>query len=239
EDYGSAEEHVRRILQAGGASAEALVNLGVAFKGMGQLDKAMQAYDAAQKLNANLPALALNRGVIIGLKGNPEQAIAQYRQFISLSGGEMSVNANHAVFDLIKEQETVIASREEAKKAEEEARRMEEEAKQQEAATKEEERKAKEAEFKKQQDAAKGKAAADAVADEKAEPPAAEATPKPETPAKVEPPARANPPVRGTGSPRGAQRREDPKKEEPKKEDPASEPGKKKAPPPDEPSDGL
>ena len=226
EDYGSAEEHVRRILQANGNNAEALVNLGVAYKGMGQVDKALQAYDAAQKLNSNLPALYLNRGIIVGLKGDPEKAITYYKQFIQLSGGETSVNANHQVFELIKEQEAVIATREEMKKAEEEAKKMEEEMKKAEDAAKEEERKKKDEEFKKQQEAAKGKAAADALKDEKggADGAKPDAAPKKEEP-KAAPPPAAKPAT--TPAPEA-------KKEEPKKEAP-----KKPAAPADEPSDGL
>jgi tetratricopeptide (TPR) repeat protein len=211
EDYGSAEEHVRHILQSNGSNAEALVNLGVAYKGMGQLDKALQAYDSAQKLNPNLPALYLNRGIIIGLKGDPEKALAYYKQFLQLSGGETSVNAEHHVFELIKEQETVIATREEMKKAEEEAKKMEEEMKKTEDAAKEEERKKKEEEFKRQQDAAKGKASSDALKDE-TKPSDVKGAPKKGEAAKAAPP---------------------PNKPEPKKEAPKS------ATPSDEPSDGL
>jgi len=228
EDYGSAEEHVRRILQANGNNAEALVNLGVAYKGMGQIDKALQAYDAAQKLNSNLPALYLNRGIIIGLKGDPEKAITYYKQFLQLSGGETSVNANHQVFELIKEQETVIATREEMKKAEEEAKKMEEEMKKAEDAAKEEERKKKDEEFKKQQDAAKGKAAADAMKDE-TKPADGKGEPKKEEPKKEEAPKAAPPPAKPA-----AAATPEPKKEAPKKEEP-----KKPAAPADEPSDGL
>lgn len=224
EDYESAEEHVRRILQSKGDNAEALVNLGVAYKGMGQIDKALQQYDAAQKLNPNLPALYLNRGIIIGLKGDPEKAISYYKQYIQLAGGETSVNANHQVFELIKEQEDAIKQREELKKAEEEAKKMEEEMKKAEEAAKEEERKKKEEEFKKQQDAAKGKAAADALKDE--------TKPADAKGSEAKPPDAKPPEAKKEEPPKPAAKPPEPKKEEPKKEAP-------KKPAADEPSDGL
>jgi tetratricopeptide (TPR) repeat protein len=221
EDYGSAEEHVRRILQSNGTNAEALVNLGVAQKGMGQYDKALQAYDAAAKVNPNMPALALNRGIIVALKGEPEKAITMYRQFIQLSGGEGAVSSNHQVFDLIKEQEDVIAKREENKKAEEEAKKMEEEAKKQEEAAKEEEKKKKDEEFKKQQDAAKGKAAADALKDDSKKDESKKDDSKKDDGAKAPPP------------------RTESKKEEAPKPTPSRRETPTKKPAGDEPSDGL
>lgn len=155
EDYAGAEESLRRILQSKGKSAEVLLNMGVAFKGMGQMDKALQAYDEAQKVNSNLPAVYLNRGIIVALKGDPDKAKDYYQQFISLSGGEVAVPADHRVFALLREADAVIEKREQDKRAIEEAKKMEEESRLAEQAAKEEERKQKEAEFQKQQGEAK------------------------------------------------------------------------------------
>jgi tetratricopeptide (TPR) repeat protein len=243
EDYQGAEEHLRRIMQATGASAQTLVNLGVAYKGMGQLDKAMAAYDEAQKLNGELPELFLNRGIIIGLKGDPDKAISLYKTFIARKGGETSVPADHAVYALIEEQEKAIKAREEDKRIAEETKKMEEEMKKQEAAAAEEERKKNEEELKKQQDAAKGKDAPkgkdsgkdsgkDAKATDKKEPekkdPKAGTTPPPEDASKApaEKPA-DKPATAAQPSPT------------PAPATPAKKEEKKPASNPDEPSDGL
>lgn len=222
EDYQSAEEHLRRILQANGNNAQALVNLGVAYKGMGQLDKAMQTYDEAQKLNSDLPELYLNRGIIIGLKGDPDKAITMFKTYIARKG-EAGVGMDHPVHKLIEEMEEVLKKREEDKKIAEEARKMEEEMKKQEAAMAEEEKKKKEEELKKQQDAAKGGAAKDALKDEGKGTPGKDAAkdPAPKEPPKPEAKKGSAPPPAPAPAPAPA-----PKKEEKK---PAS----------DEPQDGL
>lgn len=168
EDYQGAEEHLRRILQANGKNADALLNLGVAYKGMGQLDKAMATYDEVQKLNADMPELYLNRGIIIGLKGDPEKAITLFKTYIARKG-EAGLKMDHPVYVLIAEQEAMIAKREEDKRIQAEAAKMEEEMKKQQDAADAEEKKKKEEEFQKQkQDAKNPPAPPDAKGDPKA-----------------------------------------------------------------------
>jgi len=182
ENYLAAEEHLRHLLQANGKNVEALMNLGVAYKGMGQLDKAMGVYDEVQKLNGDMPELYLNRGIIIGLKGDPEKAISLFKTFIARKG-EAGLSMDHPVHKLIEEQEGVIKKREEDKRIAEEAAKMEEEMKKQEAAAAEEERKKKEEELRQQQEAAKGGGKApDAKKDEAPAPKKEEPRPAPKAP---------------------------------------------------------
>ncbi len=154
EDYQGAEEHLRRILQTNGKNTDALLNLGVAYKGMGQLDKAMATYDEVQKLNAEMPELYLNRGIIIAIKGDPDKAITLFKTYIARKG-EAGLGMDHPVHKLIEEQEAVLKQREEDKRIAAEAAKMEEEMKKVEAAAAEEERKKKEEEFQKQKQDAK------------------------------------------------------------------------------------
>ncbi len=223
ENYPAAEESIRRILQADGKNAEAMVDLGIALKGMGQYDKAMQVYDDAQKLKPDLSAIYLNKGFVMLAKNEPEKAIELFKLYQSRSP-ENPMAADQG----IKDAEAILQERADAKKAEEEAKKMEEEAKKAEEAAKAEEKKQKEEELKKQQEGAKtgGKddkgAPAEPDAKKDTKPPAGKADAK--APEKKEEPV-AKPPA--------------PKKEEPK---PAE---KKAAPPPaapkkdDEPNDSL
>jgi Flp pilus assembly protein TadD len=126
EDYPGAEEHLRKILQAGGNSAAAHLDLGVAYKGQGQVDKAMQEYDEAEKLDPNLAAIYLNRAIILHrTKDAPERAVELYKKYIGMAGGEVALNAEAPVFGLLREAEAVIQAKAEAKSAEEQAKQME------------------------------------------------------------------------------------------------------------------
>ncbi|MDC0709025.1 adventurous gliding motility TPR repeat lipoprotein GltE [Stigmatella sp. ncwal1] len=126
EDYPGAEEHLRRILQAGAKSAAAHVNLGIAYKGQGQYDKAMQEYDAAEKLDPKVAAIYLNRAIILHrAKDAPERAIELYKKYIGMAGGDVALNAEAPVFNLLREAEAVIQAKGEAQAAEAQAKQME------------------------------------------------------------------------------------------------------------------
>jgi len=129
EDYPSAEEHLRRILQANGKNAEAHLDLGVAYKSMGEFDKAMQEYDEAEKLNAALPAIYLNRAVVLHrYKDAPERAIELYKKYLALAP-EVAADPENKVSALLKEAEQIVQAKAEAAKAEEEAKKMAEQQK--------------------------------------------------------------------------------------------------------------
>ncbi|HZI12611.1 MAG TPA: adventurous gliding motility TPR repeat lipoprotein GltE [Myxococcus sp.] len=143
EDFPEAEEHLRRILRADGKNAAAHLNLGIAYKGQGQYDKAMQEYDEAEKLNPELAAVHLNRAVILHrVKDAPERAVELYKKYIAMAGGDVALSAESPVFNLLKEAEAIVGAKREAKLAEEQARKMEELQKQQQAQMKAAEQKA-------------------------------------------------------------------------------------------------
>jgi tetratricopeptide (TPR) repeat protein len=140
EDYPGAEEHLRRILQADSKNAAAHLNLGIAYKGQGQLDKAMQEYDEAEKLDPKMAAVYLNRAVMLHRhKGAPERAIELYRKYIAMSGGEVALNAEHPIFGLLREAESIVQAQRDALLAEEQQKKLEELQKQQQEAMKAEE----------------------------------------------------------------------------------------------------
>jgi len=125
-NYAAAGEHFRRILSVYPKNAEAHLNLGLAYKGAGQYDKAMQEYDEAEKLNPEMPEVYLSRGVILQkYKDAPDRALEHYRKYLALSGGEAAQPADAPVFALIQEAEQTVQARVEAKHAEEQAKKLE------------------------------------------------------------------------------------------------------------------
>ncbi|RKH88564.1 tetratricopeptide repeat protein [Corallococcus sp. AB045] len=144
EDFPGAEEHLRRILQSDGKNAAAHVDLGIALKGQGQYDKAMQEYDEAEKLNPDLGATYLNRGIILHkVKDAPERAVELYKKYVALAGGEVALNAEAPVFSLMREAESIVQAKREASAAEAQAKQLEALQAQQQAAMKAEEAKQK------------------------------------------------------------------------------------------------
>lgn len=135
ESYSAAAGTLRKLLQVNGKDPAAHLDLGIAYKGLGQFDQAMQEYDAAEKLNPNLAAIYLNRGILLSHhKDAPERAVELYNKFIALSGGESALPHSAPVFGLIREAQQAIAVKAEAKKVEEEARKAQEAAKKQQEA---------------------------------------------------------------------------------------------------------
>lgn len=126
ENYKGAEEHLRRVLQADGKNAAAHLNLGVAFKGQGQYDKAMQEYDEAEKLDPELSAIYLNRAIVLHrAKDAPERAIELYKKYLAMAGGDVALSAEAPVFALLRDAEAAVQTKAEAARAVEEARKME------------------------------------------------------------------------------------------------------------------
>jgi len=115
-NYPGAEEHLRRLAQSHGNNAEVHVDLGIAYKGMGQFDKAMQEYDNAEKLNPELPEIYLGRAIILHRhKDAPERAVEFYKKYIQLAGGEGALSSEAPVFGLLQEAEQISQVKREAK----------------------------------------------------------------------------------------------------------------------------
>src|SRR5215813_9298467 len=126
EDYPGAEQHLRRILQVSGKNAEAHLDLGVAYKGQGAYDKALQEYDIAEQLNPQLAAIYLNRGIILHRqKDSPEKALENYKKYLLVLGGAVALPADAPVFALMNEAEQLIQAKSDTKRTEEEAKRLE------------------------------------------------------------------------------------------------------------------
>jgi len=115
-NYPGAEEHLRRLAQSHRNNAEIHVDLGIAYKGMGQFDKAMQEYDNAEKLNPELPEIYLGRAIILHrYKDAPERAVEFYKKYIQLAGGEAALPSEAPVFAMLQEAEQISQVKREAK----------------------------------------------------------------------------------------------------------------------------
>jgi len=126
EDYPGAEQHLRRILQVSGKNAEAHLDLGVAYKGQGAYDKALQEYEIAEQLNPQLAAIYLNRGIILHrYKDSPEKGLENYKKYLVILGGAVALPAEAPVFALMSEAEQLVQAKSDTKRTEEEGKRLE------------------------------------------------------------------------------------------------------------------
>jgi tetratricopeptide (TPR) repeat protein len=126
EDFAAAEKHLSRAVADGGGSAEVHLDLGVAYRGLGQPDKALAEYEAAEKLQPKLAAIYLNRGIVLQRhKDAPEKSIELYKQYVALSGGESALPNDAPVLALRREAEALVAAKSQAKVQEQQAKTLE------------------------------------------------------------------------------------------------------------------
>ncbi len=119
-DWTTAATHYQKIVQYDPSNQAARLNLGISYKGLGEIDKAMAEYDAILKSQNPLPLAWFAMGVLFQVhKDMPEKALEYYKNFVAHSTS--TVPANHAVFEHIRECELAIREAAEAKAAEERA----------------------------------------------------------------------------------------------------------------------
>lgn len=127
EDFAAAEKHLSRAVTDGGGSAEVHLDLGVAYRGLGQPDKALVEYDAAEKLQPRLAAIYLNRGIVLQrYKDAPEKSLELYKQYVALSGGESALPNDAPVLALRREAEQLVAAKSQARTQAQQAKTLEE-----------------------------------------------------------------------------------------------------------------
>ncbi len=116
EDFAAAEKQLSRAVADGGGTAEVHLDLGVAYRGLGQPDKALVEYDAAEKLQPKLAAIYLNRGIVLQrYKDAPEKSLELYKQYVALSGGESALPNDAPVLALRREAEQLVAAKSQAR----------------------------------------------------------------------------------------------------------------------------
>jgi tetratricopeptide (TPR) repeat protein len=144
EDYAAAEKHLSRAVADGGGTAEVHLNLGVAYRGLGQVDKALAEYDAAEKLDPKLAPIYLNRGIVLQrYKDAPDRSIELYKQYVLLAGGESALPNDAPVLALRREAEQLVSSRTQAKTQEQQQKTLQDAQKLQQQRLKESEDRAK------------------------------------------------------------------------------------------------
>ena len=126
EDFAAAEKQLSRAVADGGGSAEVHLDLGVAYRGLGQPDKALVEYDAAEKLQPRLAAIYLNRGIVLQrYKDAPEKSLELYKQYVALSGGESALPNDAPVLALRREAEQLVAAKSQARAQEQQSKTLE------------------------------------------------------------------------------------------------------------------
>ncbi|HEY1904547.1 MAG TPA: adventurous gliding motility TPR repeat lipoprotein GltE [Myxococcaceae bacterium] len=126
EDFAAAEKHLSKAVADGGGTAEVHLDLGVAYRGLGQPDKALAEYDAAEKLQPKLAAIYLNRGIVMQrYKDAPDKSLELYKQYVSLSGGESALPNDASVIALRREAEALVAAKSQARTQEQQAKTLE------------------------------------------------------------------------------------------------------------------
>ena len=98
----------------------------MAYKGLGQSDKALAEYDAAEKLQPKLAAIYLNRGIVLQrYKDAPDKSIELYKQYVALSGGESALPNDAPVLALRREAEALVAAKSQARVQEQQTKTLE------------------------------------------------------------------------------------------------------------------
>ncbi|HSP19706.1 MAG TPA: adventurous gliding motility TPR repeat lipoprotein GltE [Myxococcaceae bacterium] len=126
EDFAAAEKQLSRAVADGGGSAEVHLDLGVAYRGLGQPDKALAEYDAAEKLEPKMAAVYLNRGIVLQRsKDAPEKSLELYKQYVALSGGESALANDATVISLRREAEQLVAAKAQMRNQEQQSKTLE------------------------------------------------------------------------------------------------------------------
>jgi Flp pilus assembly protein TadD len=108
-------EEARAILKTEPSDARVQLALGIAYRYLGQPDKALAAYDQAEKLAGDgLPEVHLARGVALKSKEQCQPAIAELRRYVAQAG---PMATEGPALKLARECEGILAANKEAEEA--------------------------------------------------------------------------------------------------------------------------
>jgi tetratricopeptide (TPR) repeat protein len=115
-DWSNAAEQCRKIVEYDPQNLAARIDLGLAYKGLGQIDKALAEYEAATKADPASAQPYFYMGVLFHKnKDLPEKALEHYKKFIAASSGRLPVD--HPVFEAVKECEQYLRQLREAERS--------------------------------------------------------------------------------------------------------------------------
>jgi len=123
-DYAGASVQYEKLAQYQPKSAAAHLDLGIAYKGTGQVDKAFQQYAEVKKLDENNAEVYYAEGLIFEKnKSLPDKALEDYKTFIQKAG---SIPGDHPVYESIKNCEQLIAIQQQSAQQEKDQKAKEE-----------------------------------------------------------------------------------------------------------------
>ena len=123
-DYAGATVQYEKLAQYQPKSAAAHLDLGIAYKGVGQVDKAFQQYEEVKKLDENNAEVYYAEGLIFEKnKSLPDKALENYKTFIQKAG---AIPGDHPVYESIKTCEQLIAISQQAAQQEKEQKAKDE-----------------------------------------------------------------------------------------------------------------
>lgn len=96
-NYGLAEAHFRRAVEANGEDGPSWVGLAAAYDNLGRFDLADRAYDEATRIEGETLAILNNRGYSLYLRGERAKALSVFRRAEGLYPGQPAVLNNIAL----------------------------------------------------------------------------------------------------------------------------------------------
>lgn len=96
-NYGLAETHFRRAVEANSEDGPSWVGLAAAYDNLGRFDLADRAYDEATRIEGESLAILNNRGYSLYLRGQRAKALSIFRRALSLYPGQPALLNNIAL----------------------------------------------------------------------------------------------------------------------------------------------
>lgn len=109
-DFARAREQFEAIVKAEPSSAAALMNLGIALRGMGDLDGALAAYDRALAARPGFAEPLFAKALVFHrYKDAPDRALELYRGYVSAAAD--AIPPEHPVFAYMRECEQLVQAK--------------------------------------------------------------------------------------------------------------------------------
>ncbi|MBF9233667.1 tetratricopeptide repeat protein, partial [Microvirga alba] len=98
-NYGLAERYFQAAVERSPLDGDSWMGLAASYDQLGRFDLADRAYDQVARIQGNTPQLLNNRGYSYLLRGDAARANALFRQALSLSPDNPTINNNTAILE--------------------------------------------------------------------------------------------------------------------------------------------